>query len=222
MQDREKQFKELFLSEYGRMYKAACILLGDEDEAKDVVQDVFAKLWAGTITLREETQRAFLLTCVRNRCLNIIAHHQAFRTVPTDDKAIGTEMADAKASRTTDEELVETINRYVDEKLTPQTSRIIMNAHRINKGLMPDLSNGKDTDFFFIEQEDPEVAAAEIMELVKSRLPKHYRIPSSAIQVLAPMQRGVVGAVNLNQMLQNALNPVGDGLKKRRISVQST
>ena len=125
MQDREKQFKELFLSEYGRMYKAACILLGDEDEAKDVVQDVFAKLWAGTITLREETQRAFLLTCVRNRCLNIIAHHQAFRTVPTDDKAIGTEMADAKASRTTDEKLVEAINRYVDEKLTPQTSRII-------------------------------------------------------------------------------------------------
>ena len=125
MQDREKQFKELFLSEYGRMYKAACILLGDEDEAKDVVQDVFAKLWAGTITLREETQRAFLLTCVRNRCLNIIAHHQAFRTVPADDKAIGTEMADAKASRTTDEELVEAINRYVDEKLTTQTSRII-------------------------------------------------------------------------------------------------
>ena len=65
MQDREKQFKELFLSEYGRMYKAACILLGDEDEAKDVVQDVFAKLWAGTITLREETQRAFLLSARR-------------------------------------------------------------------------------------------------------------------------------------------------------------
>ena len=95
-----------------------------------------------------------------------------------------------------------------------QSSRIIMNAHRINKGLMPDLSNGKNTDFFFIEQEDPEAAAAEIVELVKSRLPKHYRIPSTSIQVLAPMQRGVVGAVNLNQMLQNALNPAGDGLKK--------
>ncbi|MBQ4514834.1 MAG: ATP-dependent RecD-like DNA helicase [Anaerolineaceae bacterium] len=95
-----------------------------------------------------------------------------------------------------------------------QSSRIIMNAHRINKGLMPDLSNGKNTDFFFIEKEDPEIAAGEIVELVKSRLPKHYRIPSSAIQVLAPMQRGVVGATNLNQMLQDALNPGGDGLKR--------
>ena len=95
-----------------------------------------------------------------------------------------------------------------------QSSRIIMNAHRINKGLMPDLSNGKNTDFFFIEKEDPEIAAGEIVELVKSRLPKHYRSPSSAIQVLAPMQRGVVGATNLNQMLQDALNPGGDGLKR--------
>ena len=95
-----------------------------------------------------------------------------------------------------------------------QSSRIIMNAHRINKGMMPDLSNGRNTDFFFIEKEDPEMAAGEIVELVKSRLPKHYRIPSSAIQVLTPMQKGVVGATNLNQMLQDALNPVGDGLKR--------
>ena len=79
---------------------------------------------------------------------------------------------------------------------------------------MPDLSNGKDTDFFFIEKENPEEAADEIVNLVKTRLPQHYRIPSSAIQVLAPMQRGVVGATNLNQMLQDALNPAGDGLKR--------
>ena len=95
-----------------------------------------------------------------------------------------------------------------------QSSRIITNAHRINKGLMPDLSNGRDTDFFFIEKENPEEAADEIVNLVKTRLPQHYRIPSSAIQVLAPMQRGVVGATNLNQMLQDALNPVGDRLKR--------
>ena len=76
MQDRAQQFKELFLSEYGRMYKAAYILLGDEDEAKDAVQDVFARLWDGTTPLREESQRTFLLTCVRNRCLNIIARRR--------------------------------------------------------------------------------------------------------------------------------------------------
>ena len=95
-----------------------------------------------------------------------------------------------------------------------QSSRIIMNAHRINKGLMPDLSNGRDTDFFFIEKENPEEAADEIVNLVKTRLPQHYCILPSAIQVLAPMQRGVVGATNLNQMLQDALNPAGDGLKR--------
>ena len=95
-----------------------------------------------------------------------------------------------------------------------QSSRIITNAHRINKGLRPDLSNVRDTDFFFIEKENPGEAADEIVNLVKTRLPQHYRIPSSAIQVLAPMQRGVVGATNLNQMLQDALNPAGDGLKR--------
>ena len=56
MQDREEQFKELFHSEYGRMFKAAYILLGDEDEAKDAVQDVFARLWDGTTPLREERE----------------------------------------------------------------------------------------------------------------------------------------------------------------------
>ena len=80
---REQQFKELFLSEFGRMYKAAYILLGDEDEAKDAVQDVFAKLWDGTSPLKEESQRTYLLTCVRNRCLNIIAQRQRRSSRPS-------------------------------------------------------------------------------------------------------------------------------------------
>ena len=115
----EQQFKELFLSEYDRMYKAAYILLNDEDEAKDVVQDVFAKLWAGTSPLREESQRTFLLTCVRNRCLNIIAQRQ------TRQEAVRLLMPDAIDSGEHDEEMVEAVIHYVDERLTPQTSRII-------------------------------------------------------------------------------------------------
>ena len=116
---REQQFKELFLSEYGRMYKAAYILLGDEDEAKDVVQDVFAKLWAGTSPLREESQRTFLLTCVRNRCLNIIAQRK------TEQKTMQLMTPEAIDNGTHDEELIQTIERYIDERLTTQTSRII-------------------------------------------------------------------------------------------------
>ena len=95
-----------------------------------------------------------------------------------------------------------------------QSSRIIMNAHKINKGLMPDLSNGKTTDFFYIPAEDPDKAAAGIVQLVKDRLAKHYHVARSDIQVLTPMQRGVVGAANLNLLLQEAINPGDVGLRR--------
>lgn len=95
-----------------------------------------------------------------------------------------------------------------------QSSRIVMNAHRINEGKFPDISNGKHTDFFFIENGDPERAAEEIVDLVKNRLPRYYQVEPAAIQVLTPMQRGVTGATNLNQALQQALNPGGDGLRR--------
>lgn len=109
-----------------------------------------------------------------------------------------------------------------------QTSRIIMNAHRINAGQMPDLSNGKETDFFFIDmekqlkEEDQEIdgtligetAAKTIVELVKTKLPKYYRMKPSEIQVLTPMQRGSTGAANLNQLLQEAVNPSQEFLRR--------
>lgn len=95
-----------------------------------------------------------------------------------------------------------------------QTSRIVMNAHRINGGKMPDISNGKETDFFFLEREEPEAVLPEIVDLVKRRLSGYYRMSPTQIQVLTPMQRGVVGAANLNIALQEALNPGGDGLRR--------
>ena len=95
-----------------------------------------------------------------------------------------------------------------------QTSRIVMSAHAINQGRFPDISNGKETDFFFIQQEDAEKAAEDIVNLVKNRLPKAYSQKTSQIQVLTPMQRGVVGAANLNMALQNALNPSPTALNR--------
>ena len=125
MQDRERQFEQLFHSEYSRMYRAAHILLGDEDEAKDAVQDVFARLWDGSVNLREESQRTFLLTCVRNRCLNIIAQR---RRQQDSTLQIVTEHEDAETEtwqEKSDEELTEMVQQYIDERLTPQTGRVI-------------------------------------------------------------------------------------------------
>ena len=94
-----------------------------------------------------------------------------------------------------------------------QTSRIILNAHRINQGQMPDLSNGRDTDFFFMEQEDPEAAARLIADLVSRRLPAHYHTGPEDIQVLTPMRRGAIGSANLNLLLQETVNPGETGLR---------
>ena len=110
-----------------------------------------------------------------------------------------------------------------------QTSRIIMNAHRINAGGMPDLSNGRNTDFFFMDVEKEmkakgldtaeaanvsEEAAKTVLELVQRRLPRHFRISPREIQVLTPMQRGPAGAANLNLLLQEAVNPGEGGLQR--------
>ena len=90
------------------------------------------------------------------------------------------------------------------------TSRIVTNAHKINKGEMPDVSNGKDTDFFFIKQDVAELAANDIVNIVKNRIPNAYGYTINDMQVLTPMKNGAVGTVNLNVSLQQAINPNGD------------
>ena len=91
-------------------------------------------------------------------------------------------------------------------------SRIIVSAHRINQGQIPDLSKpDEDSDFYFVQADDPETAVARIVELVKTRIPKRFGLdPIRDIQVLCPMNRGGVGARSLNIELQEALNPAGE------------
>jgi exodeoxyribonuclease V alpha subunit len=91
-------------------------------------------------------------------------------------------------------------------------SRIITNAHRINQGSIPDLSaHGADSDFYFVQADEPETAVLRIVELVKTRIPKRFGLDSIRdIQVLCPMNRGGVGARSLNIELQAALNPADD------------
>lgn len=91
-------------------------------------------------------------------------------------------------------------------------SQIITNAHKINKGAIPNLSNPKgESDFYFVQADDPETAVPRIIELVKNRIPQRFGLdPIRDIQVLCPMNRGGVGARSLNIELQAALNPAGE------------
>ena len=89
-----------------------------------------------------------------------------------------------------------------------QGSRIIMNAHRINRGEGIDMRGGKDADFFFATKESNQEGVDTIVQYCKTNLPRYYHVdPLQDIQVLTPMQRGECGAVNLNQVLQEAMNP---------------
>src|SRR6476660_4378503 len=91
-------------------------------------------------------------------------------------------------------------------------SRITTSAHRINQGSIPDLNPPEaESDFYFVQTENPETAVARIVELVKTRIPKRFGLdPIRDVQVLCPMNRGGAGARSLNIELQAALNPAGD------------
>ena len=91
-------------------------------------------------------------------------------------------------------------------------SQVIVNAHRINQGIIPDLRKPEaESDFYFVEADDPEAAVPRIIELVSNRIPRRFGLdPIRDVQVLCPMNRGGVGARSLNIELQAALNPAGD------------
>ncbi len=90
-------------------------------------------------------------------------------------------------------------------------SRIIVNAHRINQGLMPDLTRTASGDFHFVDAADPEDGMRKVLTVVRERIPKRFGLdPIRDVQVLCPMNRGGLGARSLNIELQQALNPPGD------------
>lgn len=94
-------------------------------------------------------------------------------------------------------------------------SHIITNAHRVNSGELPNLeppADGTDTDFFFIERDEPERIAETLAELARRRIPQRWGFdPVRDVQVLCPTNRGPIGARALNGTLQTALNPARPG-----------
>ena len=94
-------------------------------------------------------------------------------------------------------------------------SMIIVNAHKINKGELP-ITDQKNTDFFFMAKKTPSQIAELIVELVSDRLPKYYKLSSNNIQVLSPMRKSEAGVLNLNLLLQEALNPARQGKREHK------
>ncbi|MBT8340832.1 MAG: ATP-dependent RecD-like DNA helicase [Desulfatitalea sp.] len=150
--------------------------------------------------------------------IDVVLMHHLLKALPSDAALIlvgdanqlpsvgpGNVLRDIISSQTVPVVILDQIFRQA------RASRIVVNAHRINAGHMPQVAEDQtiaDNDFFFIEQADAEKSLNIILALTSERIPRRFGLDSvDGIQVLTPMHRGILGAVNLNRALQDRLNP---------------
>lgn len=116
----KSELEILFKTHYAAMFRMAMSFLYDEDESKDVVSDVFASLLDGGLAIRIDNARGFLLTCVRNSCINVIRHkHMRERFI----KLYST-CAEPLADGPDDKVMLAELREYIDNQLPPLTRRI--------------------------------------------------------------------------------------------------
>jgi exodeoxyribonuclease V alpha subunit len=150
----------------------------------------------------------FLLAVPSNACVILVGDVDLLPSVGS-----GSVLADLIASGVVPVVRLTEIFRQAAE------SEIVTAAYAINQGRMPNLKAPDEglSDFYFIEGEEPEAIQDLIVRLVKERIPKRFGFdPKKDIQVLTPMNRSVLGARNLNQVLQTALNPGNGGAEVQR------
>ena len=116
----KSELEILFKTHYTAMYRLAVSLLYDADEARDVVSDVFASLLDGGMAIRSDNARCFLLTCVRNGCINVIRHKQ------TRERFINrySSKAEALADGPDDSMMLAELRDYINTQLPPLSRRI--------------------------------------------------------------------------------------------------
>ncbi len=112
----------LFKTHYPAMYRLAMSLLYDEDESKDVVSDVFASLLDGSMTFSSDNARGFLLTCVRNSCINVIRHKRVRERFANLYSTSGEPLADGPD----DTMMLDELRNYINKQLPPLTCRIFI------------------------------------------------------------------------------------------------
>ena len=154
--------------------------------------------------------------------VDVLLLHSLLRAVPSRVRLIlvgdpdqlppvgpGSPFADCLGSRALHSVRLTEIFRQAQESL------IVMNAHRVNHGELPELRNVK-SDFFFIRCRSEQEVAATVRDLCSTRLPKNMGIPAEQIQVLTVTRKGSVGTWDLNRQLQLALNPAAPTKKERQ------
>ena len=124
----KKEFERIFRQHYEGMFLLARRMLGDDAESKDVVSDVFASLLKSNTDLKSDTLQAFLLTSVRNRCINLLVHKQKEQQM---QKAVVVEMITPE--QTAEQEQLQMLHRYIDARL-PKLSQQILRL-RYQQGL---------------------------------------------------------------------------------------
>ncbi len=112
----KQEFERIFRQYYGGMFRLARKMLGDDQESKDVVSDVFAQLLKRHTDLHSDTLQGYLLTSVRNRCINLLVHRQKEQAAIVD---LQTEDGQ------TEQEQLDTLHRYIDEHMPELTQRIL-------------------------------------------------------------------------------------------------
>ena len=116
----KSELEILFKTHYAAMFRLAMSLLYDEDEARDVVSDVFASLLGGGLAIRSDNAQGFLLTCVRNSCINVIRHKQMReRFVRLYSTA-----AEPQDNGPDDSMMLAELRDYINTQLPPLTRRI--------------------------------------------------------------------------------------------------
>ena len=116
----KSELEILFKTHYAAMYRLAVSLLYDADEARDVVSDVFASLLDGGVAIRSDNARGFLLTCVRNGCINVIRHKQMReRFIRLYSTA-----AEPQDSGPEDSVMLAELREFIDNQLPPLSRRI--------------------------------------------------------------------------------------------------
>ena len=124
----KREFETVFRRHYDGMFRLAMRMLGNDAESKDVVNDVFAHLLHSGTDLRSETLQAFLLTSVRNRCINLLVHRQREQQM---QKAVVVEMITPE--QTAEQEQLQLLHHYIDTEM-PKLSQQIMRL-RYQQGL---------------------------------------------------------------------------------------